>query len=422
MRLRRAACVAALALTPARALAALAPAGGLAALALAGCAVEAAAPLGQLVVRPVVWPAPGAELGPVRAVADAGDRVVLFHDGAAAIFVNGALAAVDRAPRRWVDAATLPAPDGSGTWIVGVDSQGQLLRLRGQGPFEPVSDRYGLERAAVRAARDLGGGGAAFALDGEIAVADGAVVTRYATGPLAAFAAGGGRVAFAGDGLHTLDVATRAVRRYSLAAGAADPDGAAPLLAVTGAGALLAATPAALYEEDGAGVLRVRLRASAALHGLAVSGERVWFADGGELGALDEDGARATRGARLPRDGRLIGSPSGDVWLLAAGALRRFAAAQGVGGVGRDGADGAPAWDDLEPVFARACARCHRPRGEGGVDLSTRAAWTALREAIGRRVIDERTMPPPGHPLSEADRARIRAFVESARTADRTGR
>ncbi|WP_437673985.1 c-type cytochrome [Sorangium sp. So ce131] len=433
MRLRRAACLAALALTPARWLAALAPAGGLAALALApaGCAAEAAAPLGQLAVRPVAWPAAGAELGPVRAVADAGDRVVLFHDGAAAIFVNGALARVDRAPRRWVDAATLPAPDGSGTWIVGVDSQGQLLRLRGQGSFEPVSDRYGLERAALRAARDLGGGGAAFALDGEIAVADGAVVTRYATGPLAAFAAGGGRVAFVADGLHTLDAATRVVRRYSLhadAAGPSGPGGAAPLLAVTGAGALLAATPAALYEADGAGVLHVRLRASAALHGLAVSGERVWFADGGELGALDEDGARATRGARLPRDGRLIGSPSGDVWLLAAGALRRFAAAQGADAAGGAGVDaarravagGAPAWDDLEPVFARACARCHGPRGEGGVDLSTRAAWTALRDAIGRRVIDERTMPPPGHPLSEADRARIRAFVESERAGVRT--
>ncbi|WP_437966536.1 cytochrome c [Sorangium sp. So ce260] len=371
------------------------------ALALAGCASQAAAPRPPLSVRPVAWPAPG-ELGPVRAVADDGDRVVLFHDGAAAVFVDGALARVERAPHRWVSAAVLPAPDGYGTWIVGVDAEGRLLRLSSKGAFELVSDRYGLERAAVRAAAGLGlGGGAAFALDGEIAVADGESVARYATGPLAAFAAGGGRVAFAapgGDGLLALDVAAKAPRSYPLAA-----DGPAPLLAMTGAGALLAATPAALYAEDGAGVLRLRFRASAALHGLAVSGERVWFADGGELGVLDEAGARATRGARLPQAGRLIGSPGGDVWLLASGALRRYAADD-------DGAG--PAWDDIAAVFDRACARCHGPRGEGGVDLSTRAAWASFREAIARRVVDERTMPPPGHALSEPDRAQIRDFVE----------
>ncbi|AUX37010.1 MULTISPECIES: cytochrome c [Sorangium] len=379
------------------------------ALALAGCASSAASPRPPLAVRPVAWPAPG-ELGPVRAVADDGDRVVLFHDGAAAVFVNGALARVERAPHRWASAAVVPAPDGYGTWIVGVDAEGRLFRLPSRGAFEPVADLYGLERAAVRAAAGLGlGGGAAFALDGEIAVADGERVTRYAAGPLAAFAAGGGRVAFAlgGEEVLALDVAPRALRSYPLEA-----DGPAPLLAVTGAGALLAATPAALYAEDGAGVLRLRLRASAALHGLAVSGERVWFADGGELGVLDAAGTRATRGARLPEAGRLIGSPSGDVWLLAAGALRRFAA---------DDAGAGPAWDDIAPVFDRACARCHRPRGEGGVDLSTRAAWASLREAIARRVVEERTMPPPGHALSEADRARIRDFVERLAPPARPG-
>ncbi len=398
--LRRAASLAALTLAGCASLALTLAGRASLALTLAGCASQAAAPRPSLVVRPVAWPAPGG-LGPVRAVADGGDRVVLFHDGAAAVFVNGALDRVERAPHRWVSAAALPAPDGHGTWIVGVDAEGRLLRLPGQGAFELVSDRYGLERAAVRAAAGLGlDGGAAFARDGEIAVADGESVTRYATGPLAAFAAGGGRVAFApgGDGLLALDVAPRALRSYPLAA-----DGPAPLLAVTGAGALLAATPAALYAEDGAGVLRLRLRASAALHGLAVSGDRVWFADGGELGVLDEAGARATRGARVPQAGRLVGSPSGDVWLLASGALRRFAADD-------DGAG--PAWGDIAPVFDRACARCHLPRGEGGVDLSTRAAWASLREAIAHRVVRERTMPPPGHALSEADRARIRDFVE----------
>ncbi|WP_437588554.1 c-type cytochrome [Sorangium sp. So ce1000] len=401
--LRRAASAAALALSSsalALSSSTLALSSSTLALSLAGCAAQAAAPLPPLVVRQVAWPSPR-ELGPVRAVADDGRRVVVFHDGAAAVFVNGALARVERAPHRWVSAAALPAPDGYGTWIVGVDAEGRLLRLPGQGAFEVVSDRYGLERAAVRSALGLGGDGAAFALDGEIAVADGETVTRYATGPLATFAAGAGRVAFApgGDGLRALDVAARALRSYPLPA-----DDAAPLLALTGAGALLAATPAALYAEDGAGVLRLRIRARAALHGLAVSGDRAWFVDGDELGVLEQAGARETRGARLPQGGTLVGSPSGDVWLLASGALRRFAAEEGDG----------PGWGEIAPVFARACARCHRPRGEGGVDLSTPAAWVSLREAIARRVVDERTMPPPGHALSDADRARIRAFVGRA--------
>ncbi|HTN86336.1 MAG TPA: cytochrome c, partial [Sorangium sp.] len=122
------------------------------------------------------------------------------------------------------------------------------------------------------------------------------------------------------------------------------------------------------------------------------------------------DLAELGRAVELPRDGRLIGSPSGDVWLLASGALRRFAAAEG---------DAGPAWDEIAPVFARACAPCHLPRGEGGADLSTGAAWTSRRDAIARRVIEERTMPPPGRPLSEADRARIRAFVERVSPARR---
>jgi mono/diheme cytochrome c family protein len=63
-------------------------------------------------------------------------------------------------------------------------------------------------------------------------------------------------------------------------------------------------------------------------------------------------------------------------------------------------------------VFARGCADCHLANGSAGVDLSTEASWTALRNGLQQRVIVARTMPPSGHRLSDADREQIRAWLE----------
>jgi mono/diheme cytochrome c family protein len=127
----------------------------------------------------------------------------------------------------------------------------------------------------------------------------------------------------------------------------------------------------------------------------------VWFADGSELGVLEGDRARETHGAKLSPGAALVGSPGGDVWALAGGALARYAVAEGA------------SWEEtIAPVFRRACAGCHRDGGEAGVDLSSGAAWAARRAQIKRRVLEERTMPPPGVTLSDAEREAIRAFVE----------
>ena len=44
--------------------------------------------------------------------------------------------------------------------------------------------------------------------------------------------------------------------------------------------------------------------------------------------------------------------------------------------------------------------------------LATREAWENRRQIIQRRVVVERSMPPPGNAISEADRAAIRAWIE----------
>jgi len=72
-------------------------------------------------------------------------------------------------------------------------------------------------------------------------------------------------------------------------------------------------------------------------------------------------------------------------------------------------------WDEIiRPIFDRGCADCHRPDGRAGVDLSTAAAWLASSDEILQRVVVGRTMPPAGHPLSEDDRAAVRAWSTAA--------
>jgi mono/diheme cytochrome c family protein len=129
----------------------------------------------------------------------------------------------------------------------------------------------------------------------------------------------------------------------------------------------------------------------------------VWFADGAELGVNEGGRVRETTGARVSPAARISGSPSGDVWTLTGGTLARFAVL----------GDGGPDWDaSVAPVFRRACESCHRVGGEAGVALGTKEAWAKRRDKIRKRVLVERTMPPPGRALSEADREAIRAWID----------
>lgn len=385
---------------------------GVACLGSAGCAASPHSRAGggvtALHVRAVDWNPGKAPIEGVRAVADSGSDVVAFADGAATVLTGGRVVAVDRSVPRWVSAGTLPATDGSGTWIVGVDADGRVHRLFGKSRFEPVSDRFGLTGDHVMSVASLGGGVAGFRLRDEIAVADGSVVTRYQTGPLEAFVGGGGSAALGGDLLRVFDVATKRVSGFAVPevawhSGAGGSAGAA-LVAVTRTGRLFVATPEAIWAQDDRGDLSLRFEAPGmTIHGLAAAGDRVWFAEGAELGVIEGAHVRETTDARLSPAAELTGSPSGDVWTLTAGALGRFAV-EGNGG---------PSWEEaVAPVFRRVCESCHRAGGEAGVQLGTEEAWDKRRERIRRRVLVDRDMPPAGRPLSDADREAIQGWLE----------
>ena len=363
---------------------------------------RAAGALSPLSVRSVAWNPNNAPLGKVRAVADAGDVVAVFADTGATIFSARAAVATDRTVTDWQGAGAITGADGSGRWIVGISGKGHLYYLRGLSAFEDVTDRYGLGGERILDAAVLGGGAVGFLLGREIAVADGTRVTRYEAGvagitfdELVGGAGYGG--ALAPGVLQVFDVAHKAIVQYALPGvthAAFGPDGR-----------LYATTTRGLYVADAHGQLALVYDAAGdALHGLVASGSHVWFADGEELGAIDGDRVVETSGVKIARDAKLAPSSTGDVWVISGAGLDRFARAEAEPSV-------AAFWSTaLAPVFARSCSGCHLANGEAGVDLSTAEAWESKRTKIRERVVERRSMPPQGHPLSDADREAIRAW------------
>jgi mono/diheme cytochrome c family protein len=370
---------------------------------LAGCGAaphtRGAGAVSSFGVRPVAWNPASAQVGKVTAVADAGSVVAVFGDAGATVLSSGAVVATDRSVTDWVDALPIRGADGSPRWIVGIDGKGHLHYLRGLSSFEDVSARYGLDGQRVLGAAMFDGARVGFLLDREIAVADGRRVTRYGVPAFAALLGGGGTGAGVGTDAVTVFDARMMARTY-------------PLRGVTHAaigpdGRVYAATPRALYAATERGELALVYDAGGdSLHGLVASGDHVWFADGAELGVVDGERVSETHGAQVAPDARLAPSPSGDVWVIAAGALQRFARAD------PESALGATWSATLAPIFARSCSSCHLPGGVSGTDLSSAEAWQSERRAIRDRVVESKTMPPEGHALSDADRDAIRAWAE----------
>jgi hypothetical protein len=371
--------------------------------ALLGCGAaphtRAAGAVSSLAVRPVTWNPAAVPVGKVSAVADVGTTVAVFGDGGATVLSSGAVVASDRSVTDWVDAQAIRGADGAPRWIVGVDGKGRLHYLRGMSSFEDVSSRYGLDGRRVRGVAMLDPTRVGFLLDQEIAVADGRRVTRYGGPVLASLLGGGGFGAGVATNTVTLFDAKMTARTF-------------PLRGVTGVavgpdGRLFATTRRALYASTEHGDLALVYDAGGeTLHGLVASGDHVWFADGAELGVVDGESVAETRGAHVAPDARLASSPSGDVWVLSSGALQRFARAEPETALG-------VSWSaTLAPIFARSCSSCHLPGGASGVDLSTAEGWQSERGAIHARVVENKTMPPEGHALMDADRAAIQAWTE----------
>lgn len=352
---------------------------------------------GALVVRTIEWNPSKVNVGKVAAVTEDRGTLVVFGDTGATVLSGGIITATDAAVNDWQAATLIPAGDGNGTWIAGVDGKGRILRLRAATYFEDVSDIYGLADEPILAVAPLGGAFIGFALEGELAITDGTTVTHYEAGSYPELAGGKGRAAGVIDGdVFVFDAAKAQAIHYTV-------EGAEQAV-IDANGKLVVRTRDALYAEDDLGGLVLRYEsASGDMHALVTSGtltsgSRVWFADGATLGTF-EDGAVSLTPSAVPLDNaRLVGSPSGDVWVLREGELTRFAAE-------RPDAQSRRAWEDtVQPLFLRSCTPCHAPGGSGGADLSTYDEWDARRAALKERVVEKKTMPPTGIEFTDADR------------------
>ena len=371
-------------------------------------------------VHEVAWNPAKITVGNVRAVAEAGDVVCVFADNAATILVSQAPVSTDTSVQGWTGAAVL-TPKSGASQIFGIDAKGRVHALRAQRSFDDVSDRFGLGAKSVRASTALGSGALLFASNAEVFVADGSRVSTFGAPALSELAPfGSGFIGIAQSGIYEFDLESHVGREFALPG---------VVHAVTGPkGRVVATTKNAVYAADPDGALSLVYAAEGdTLHGLVASGDTVWFADGSELGVVDEGRVRETSGAHIPSNAELAPSPRGDVWVMGSGALARY----GMGGSLAAPAGNAPAggtppsgpshqilpgsgdpWrDSLSAVFARSCSSCHLQGGSSGIDLSTEARWQTEKNDIRERVITTKSMPPPGHALSDADRAAIAAFV-----------
>jgi mono/diheme cytochrome c family protein len=379
---------------------------------------RSAGPIATLAVRPVAWNAASAPLGKVTGLAESGDIVCVFADDGASIFSAGAVVARDGTAKGWTAGDSIYATDGATRWLIGIDRVGHVQRLRAMSTFEDVTARYQLASKRVRSATVVGPGRVAFLLGDEIALSDASRISILSGSAYTMLAGGGGFGAgITEDGVDLVNATNTLVTHFALPG--------ATWAALDPRGRLYAATRRAVYAADASGTLALVFDAgNDGIHGLVASGDRVWFADRSELGIVDGDHVALTSGANVRSDAKLQPSPSGDVWVMGAGTLQRFAIAADAMAAARPAQQATQAthpghpspWSaTIGPVFARSCAACHQPNGVSGTDLSTEVAWDMKAPLIRERVVVGRTMPPQGHPLSDGDRAVILQWIDGDR-------
>jgi len=329
----------------------------------------------------------------VVAVTQEGEALYVFERDRATITRAGIAVATLRPPvGEWAEATTLPALDGEGTWVVARGSAGELWRILASGELEPIHDRFQLAGA-----RAIGAAGDTIALatsDGVAVVRDRSHLARFATPAVGELAVGKGRIAVRRDGTIEVWDLTAATRVHYQVAGASriaflDPAGA-PRLVVAAAGGVLV---------ERGGALRA-LATPGSVADVAVAGARLWLRSGAALYVGDGNTLARVPGAPA---GKLFGLASGDVVVAAPDHATRLALAA---------PSDDPRWDaDVRPIFERVCARCHLPGGTADVDLSTPAAWRAHHGELVDRVVENRTMPPAGVELSDADRHTLAVWL-----------
>ena len=375
-------------------------------------ASDGAAVVQSLHAVSVDWNSAGLALGHIQAVTEAtvpnmGSFVIVFGDQGAQVIRGGSVFNGDSSVTAWTSAAVITAADATGSWPVGVDQMGRVMRLRALATLEDISARYGLTGVHVRMASQVTPTVTAFAFDGGIALADGMTVTRFDDPAFAdGFAAGSGRVAGIANGMAR--VYNAAMPSMPQIVAYAVPGAA--FITSDSSGHIVVATEHALFVEDEMLHLRPTYTTSASIHGLTTSASRVWFAVGTELGTIEGGVVSVSTGMSLPADGTLVGSVSGDVWLLQRGTLSRY---------GIPGDPDETYWQtNVLPIYSRVCRDCHAPNNQvSHVDLSAYDQWRIRRVDIHRRVIelagtaDAARMPPMnGTPLTAAEMATIGAW------------
>lgn len=356
----------------------------------------------DMAVRTVTWNPEKTDLGQVKAVAENDGMTVVFNAKSALLFSAGLSVSADDNVVGVTSAAVIPAADHVGMWIAGADAKGKVWRLQAGESFEVVSNLYGLMKDPVSALVPMGETGTVFALGSGLAISDGTNVTRYDTGALTGVTADADRAAgVTADGVAVLDPAAGELTAFPLTGATA--------VAFDDKGRLLALTPEAIYREGSDGALVMIYKSEkASLAGLAEAPGKVWFTEGTKLGAVDPTGVGLSPESAVPESAALSGSESGDVWVLAQGALSRLAIDIG------DEKDRA-AWEqNIQPIFSHSCVPCHKPGGTAGIVLATYDTWVEHRTQLLDRVIQKKDMPPKGFELSDADRATIGSWVTAA--------
>lgn len=359
----------------------------------------------ELSLHAIDWNSAKNDVGSIATIVEDDEELVLFGSKGATTMAGGAVRLVIPGPKVWSDAATIPAADRIGDWTVGVADSGKVLRVNGD-VLEDVSARWGLSTDKVRTVIGIDKTSVAFGFEGGLAIADGKTVTRYDGPKSGALAGGGGKLAWIGDppqagpvsgggDVKLFTLADRKVRSF--------PVPGASSIAIDPTGRVLVAADRTLWISRGTELLQ-RFVADAPLGNLTPAGGRVWFTVGSELAVLTADSISISKGAGLSTDARLRGTAKGDVWVLSSTAVRKFG--------GSAPSEVLADWQaTAQPVYARVCSSCHAPGGTAGSDLSTLEGWKQHRDAIGKRVLVDKTMPPKGTTLTDDDLAAVKAWL-----------
>ena len=352
----------------------------------------------DVAVVPLPLVTDGSDLGAIRGVAEKDGSFVAFGDRGISEVMGGAVVAHSESVKEWAAADRIPAADGTGAWAAGLTMDGRLVHLLADERLEDVGLRYGVAAGErVVAFHSLGATSVAIALEAELVVADAASAKtmRYPTGKLTALTTHAALVAgIIEGGAVVIDVATGKLTKRDLSGVTA--------VAFDHDGKLLVATDHVVYREAGAVLEAIVSRPDVRIGGLASTPERTWITEGPELWALDAAGLHRATGASVEDGATLVGSESGDAWLLGTKPARFHV----------DGVSGEDVWRQKAlPVYERVCRECHAPTGASGIDLSTYDGWAKRRDVLRDRVLVKGDMPPKPRELTADERSAIDAFL-----------